>query len=354
MRLPEAAAEYVSSLRTKKLSPHTIAGYERDLHLVSQIAAGLAGVPQGDLEVRDLSGRLVRNAFAEFAEPRSAASVNRAWSAWNQFLTFCVAEGMLEGNPMAAVPRPKQPAKAPKPLLGDGTASVTLLEQVAAGARKARDPWVERDLVVLALALVTGMRSAELLGLTLGSIGGGPGDRRIQVVGKGGKTRSLPIEPPIEHLIDDYLRSRLRRFGTATLPRSAALLVDTRNEPLRRGGLQYLVRQCYRYAGVHDRVQKGTLVHALRHEFATRLAERGASAHELMELLGHSSIVTGQAYVASTAREVRAAARGNPAYGVLDRLRSDGSEDQVRSPAGSSSGGGDPDAGGAGGGGIRG
>lgn len=318
--VPEVVGEFLASLRTKKLSPHTVAGYDRDLRIVAEVAAGLEGVAVGGLEVGRLTGRTMRGAFAAFAGSRSAASVNRAWSAWNQFLTFCVAEGLLEGNPMAAVPRPRQPAKAPKPLLGDGTASATLLERIAAGARKARDPWVERDLVVLALALVTGMRSAELLGTTLGSVGGSPGDRRVQVVGKGGRTRSLPIEPPIEHLVERYLRSRLARFGLASLPRSAALLVDTRNEPLRRGGLQYLVRQCYRYAGVHDRVQRGTLVHALRHEFATRLAERGASAHELMELLGHSSIVTGQAYVASTAREVRRAARGNPAYGVLDRL----------------------------------
>ena len=316
----EAAGLFLSSLRAKKLSPHTIAGYERDLRIVAEITARVAGVPVGELGVGSLGGRLVRAAFAEFADSRSAASVNRAWSAWNQLLTFCVAEGLAEGNPMAAVPRPKQPAKAPKPLLGDGSASATLLERIAAGARAARDPWVERDLLALALALVTGMRSAELLGLTLGSVGGSPGDRRIQVVGKGGKTRSLPIEPPIERLIDAYLDSRLRRFGLASLPRSAALLVDTHNRPLRRGGLQYLVRQCYRYAGIHDRVQKGTLVHALRHEFATRLAERGATAHELMELLGHSSIVTGQAYVASTAREVRQAARGNPAYEVLNRL----------------------------------
>ncbi|MDH2430593.1 tyrosine-type recombinase/integrase [Sphaerisporangium sp. TRM90804] len=323
-RLPRAASQFLASLRAKKLSPHTLAAYQRDLHLVTAIAAGQAGVPAEELKVADLSGRLVREAFADFADPRSPASVNRAWSAWNQFLTFCVAEGMLEGNPMAAVPRPKQPAKAPKPLLGDGSASATLLERIAAGARKARDPWVERDLVVLALALVTGMRSAELLGVSLGSIGGSPGDRRIQVLGKGGKTRSLPIEPPIEYLIEDYLDSRLRRFELASLPRSAPLLVDNAGLPLRRGGLQYLVRQCYRYAGIHDRVQKGTLVHALRHEFATRLAERGATAHELMELLGHSSIVTGQAYVASTAREVRAAARGNPAYRVLDGLRPDG------------------------------
>ncbi|ACZ87325.1 tyrosine-type recombinase/integrase [Streptosporangium roseum] len=322
--LSEVVAEFLSALRTKKLSSHTVAGYRRDLELVAGLAAAAAGVGVADLEVRSLSGRLVRTAFAEFSGPRSPASVNRAWSAWNQFLSFCVAEGLLEGNPMAAVPRPKQPAKAPKPLLGDGSASATLLERIAAGARRARDPWVERDLVVLALALVTGMRSAELLGLTLGSIGGSPGDRRIQVVGKGGRSRSLPIEAPVERLVERYLHSRMVRFGLSALPRSAALLVDTGNEPLRRGGLQYLVRQCYRHAGVHDRVQRGTLVHALRHEFATRLAERGASAHELMELLGHSSIVTGQAYIASTAREVRRAAQGNPAYGVLERLGPEG------------------------------
>ncbi|MFC4587698.1 tyrosine-type recombinase/integrase [Sphaerisporangium corydalis] len=333
MRVPEATAEFLSGLRAKKLSPHTVAGYRRDLLIVGRIAEEAAGVEPGGLEVRRLTGRLVRAAFADFAGPRSPASVNRAWSAWNQFLTFCVAEGMLEGNPMAAVPRPRQPAKAPKPLLGDGSASATLLERIAAGAREARDPWVERDLVVLGLALVTGMRSAELLGVTIGSIGGAPGDRRIQVVGKGGRSRSLPIEAPIERLIEDYLDSRSRRFGLVSLPRSAALLVDTRNAPLRRGGLQYLVGQCYRYAGINDRVQKGTLVHALRHEFATRLAERGASAHELMELLGHSSIVTGQGYVASTAREVRGAARANPAYGVLDGLLPGGASGDGVSPA---------------------
>ncbi|MFF0311372.1 tyrosine-type recombinase/integrase [Streptosporangium sp. NPDC004379] len=324
MSVTGAAEEFLFSLRVKKLSAHTIAGYARDLRAVTVLAAAQAGCAPGELAVGGLSGRLVRTAFAEFAGPRSAASVNRAWSAWNQFLTFCVAEGLLEGNPMAAVPRPRQPAKAPKPLLGDGEASGLLLERIAAGARKARDPWVERDLVVLALALVTGMRSAELLGLTLGSVGGSAGDRRVQVVGKGGRTRSLPIEAPVELLVERYLESRMRRFGLAALPRSAPLLVDNRGEALRRGGLQYLVRQCYRYAGVHDRVQRGTLVHALRHEFATRLAERGASAHELMELLGHASIVTGQAYVASTAREVRRAARGNPAYGVLERLTGEG------------------------------
>lgn len=319
-RFSEAVEEFIVARKPAKPSRHTISGYRTDLRIIGEIAARLSGTSPADLEVRRLTGRLLRASFAEFAETREASSILRAWSAWNQFLTFCVAEDALEGNPMPVVPRPKQPAKTPKPFLGDSSTAETLLEKIAAGARKARDPWVERDLVALSLPLVTGMRSAELLGLTLGSFGGSPGDRRVQVTGKGGKTRSLPIENPLEQLIDVYLATRMERFGQSTLPRSASLLVDTKGRPLQRGGLQYLVQQCYRHAGVHDRVPKGALVHLLRHEFATRLAEHGASAHELMKLLGHASIATGENYVATTARQVRDAARSSPTYGVLGRL----------------------------------
>jgi site-specific recombinase XerD len=318
----DAKAEFFLSIRPAKPAPGTVAGYDSDLRIIGELAARVCGVPMADLRVDRLSGRVLRAAFAEFADDHAAASILRAWSAWNRFMNFAVAEEFVEGNPMAAVPHPKAPSKAPKPFQGDGTAR-TLLEKIAAGAREARDPWVERDLVALAFPLVTGARSAELLGVTLGSFGGSPGDRRVQLTGKGGKTRSVPVEVPLERLVDAYLLSRMERFGLATLPLTAPLLVNTRNEPLRRGGLQYLVGQCYRFAGVHDRVSRGALVHTLRHEFATRLAENGASAHELKELLGHSSITTGQHYVESTARELRLTASSSPTYGVLDALLAD-------------------------------
>ena len=315
----EAKAEFFLSIRPAKPAAGTVAGYDSDLRIIAEIAARVCDVPVAELRVEWLTGRVLRSAFAEFADDHAPASILRAWSAWNRFMSFAVAEELVEGNPMAAVPHPKAPSKAPKPFQGDGTAR-TLLERIAAGARQARDPWVERDLVALAFPLVTGARSAELLGVTLGSFGGSPGDRRVRLTGKGGKTRSVPVEPPLERLVEAYLVSRMERFGLTTLPLSAPLLVNTANEPLRRGGLQYLVAQCYRFAGVHDRVSRGALVHTLRHEFATRLAENGASAHELKELLGHSSITTGQHYVESTARELRLTAGSSPAYGVLDAI----------------------------------
>ncbi|PRX92282.1 tyrosine-type recombinase/integrase [Allonocardiopsis opalescens] len=317
-RVAAVVEDFLVARAPAKPSRHTLEAYRRDLAAVLACAERAAGREPGELVLDDLTGALLRRAFAGFAAERAASSVVRGWSTWNQFFQFCVAEGLAAGNPMPAVERPRLPPRTPKPLLGEDTPE-RLLEAVAAGSRKARDPWPERDLTVLALALLTGLRSAELLGLRVDSLAGRPGERRLSVVGKGGRPRALPIEAPLEVLVEEYLRTRRARFGRR--PSGAdPLLVDNRGAGLRRGGLQYLVRQCYRYAGVQDRVARGTLVHALRHTFATRLAEDGAGVAEIMRLLGHSSIVSSQNYIDVTASAQREAARSNRTYGVLRRL----------------------------------
>lgn len=322
MRALDAVDEYLTVRTAAKPSPHTLAAYRRDLTAVLECAAHVNRTPTSSLTLADLTGGLLRHAFAAFAADRAASSVLRAWSTWNGFFSFLVAENLVDGNPMPAVPRPRPPQPRPKPLLGEDTPE-RLLTALARGCRRARDPWPERDLAVLALALLTGLRSAEMLALRLDSLSGRPGERRLRVVGKGGRTRSLPVEAPLEAVIDAYLATRRTRF-TTRLTGDAPLLVDNRGQALRRGGLQYLVRQCYRHAGVYDRVSRGTLVHALRHTFATRLAEDGASVTEIMHLLGHTSVASSQAYIDVTARSQREAARANRTYAVLRRLTGNG------------------------------
>ncbi|MEV2276902.1 tyrosine-type recombinase/integrase [Nocardiopsis sp. NPDC049922] len=314
----EAVERYLVARRAAKPSPHTVAAYRRDLRGVLGCVARARGCGLDEVGLAELDAGVLRGAFAEFAGERAASSVVRAWSTWNGFFGFWVSERVVAGNPMSAVPRPRVRPSGPKPLMGEDTPE-RLLEALARGARRARDPWPERDLAVLALALLTGMRSAEMLALRVESVGGRAGERRIRVVGKGGGERVLPIEAPLEALLEAYLVSRRGRFGVEV--RGAdPLLVDNRGQGLRRGGLQYLVRQCYRHAGVHDRVARGTLVHALRHTFATRLAEDGASVSEIMHLLGHASVASSQAYIEVTARAQREAAGSNRTYGVVRRL----------------------------------
>lgn len=317
--LSRLVEEFFIARTPRKESAHTVAAYRRDLAAVLAIVARGVDLPVEELTPRHLSTAALRRAFAGYAQDRAAASVARAWSAWNQFCGFLVGEGLLTGNPMPAVDRPRPQTRTPKPLRGERTPE-QLLEAVAAGARRARDPWPERDLAVIAVALLTGLRSAELLSLSVGSVTGRRGERRIAVTGKGGNDRVIPIEESLFLLVRAYLDSRRVRLPRSPVRRTSALFVTTDGEPLRRGGLQYLVRQSFRHAGLHDRVHRGTLVHAFRHTFATRLAEDGATAHEIMRLLGHASIVSSQTYVDATAREQRAAAAANRTYRALSGL----------------------------------
>ncbi|SCG35757.1 tyrosine-type recombinase/integrase [Micromonospora coxensis] len=313
--------EFLTARATRKPSPHTLEAYRRDLRTVAALVGEDATppLPLDQLMISTLSPRVMRAAFARFAAPRAAASVHRAWSSWNAFFTFLVAEGVVAGNPMPAVGRPRAPLPQPKPLRGDDTPE-ELLASVARKDARQRDPWPERDVAVVALALCAGLRLSELLALRVSSVGGRAGERRVDVAGKGGRPRVVPIEPELDRVLAAYLDSRARRFGARSVRPDSPLLVDRRGEPLRRGGLQYLVDSCYRRAGIGDRVPRGARLHALRHTFATRLAEDGASAAEIMRLLGHASLASSQTYIEVTAGQQRAAVRSNRTHRVLSGL----------------------------------
>ncbi|MDH6464847.1 integrase/recombinase XerC [Micromonospora sp. A200] len=303
--------EFLTARATRKPSPHTLEAYRRDLRAVAALVGEDATpLPLDQVMISDLSPRVMRAAFARFAAPRAASSVHRAWSSWNSFFTFLVAEGVVAGNPMPAVGRPRAPLPQPKPLRGEDTPE-ELLASVAREDGRQRDPWPERDVAVLALALCAGLRLSELLALRVSSLTGRADERRVDVAGKGGRPRVVPVEPELDRVLAAYLDSRVRRFGSRSVRPDSPLLVDRRGEPLRRGGLQYLVDSCYRRAGIGDRVPRGARLHALRHTFATRLAEDGASAAEIMRLLGHASLASSQTYIEVTAGQQRAAVRSN-------------------------------------------
>jgi integrase/recombinase XerC len=307
--------EFLAARAVRKPSEHTLQAYRRDLTLILALAAG--DEPVETVPLGALSPRLLRSAFARFAAGRAPASVYRAWSSWNSFFGFLVVDQIVAGNPMSAVDKPRVVAPSPKPLRGEDTPE-QLLGAVSQPDERQRDPWPERDLVVLALALCAGLRLSELLALRPGSLLGRPGERRLEVAGKGGRPRTVPIEPELDAVVERYVQSREVRFGRAAP--ASALLVDRFGVPLRRGGLQYLVRSCYRRAGIVDRVPRGAQLHALRHTFATRLAEDGANASEIMRLLGHASLTTSQNYIEVTAAQERAAVRANRTNRALRRL----------------------------------
>ena len=315
--LSELFEEFRLARQSAKPSPHSERAARSDFAAIHTRLRHQLGVEEPT--VGDLSPRTLRLAFASYAVDHAAASIARVWSTWNAFFAFLVADEIVPGNPMAAVAVPKTFKRTPKPLQGEDAPEL-LLQATAAGTREARYPWPERDLAFLATSLLTGLRLSELLALNVGSIDGRAGERRIKVMGKGRKERTVPIEEPLERIINGYLETRRERVPDVKLGPRAPLFVDRKGSRMREGAARYLVEPSLRHAGLGGRVPRGALVHALRHTFATRLAEDGASATEIQALLGHESLNTSQGYIDATANQTRQAARANRTYRVLEKV----------------------------------
>ena len=313
----DAVDAWLVNLGAAKPSPATLAAYRRDLHGVGARLAELEGA--GTLGLADLSRSALRAAFASWASDHAAASVRRAHSAWTTFFDFVVSEGLRDGNPMAAIPKPKTPTTLPRSIRSRDAVARIL---ATAGERdpRARDPWPERDLAVAATFCVTGIREAEAVGLDLGSLDGEEGARRMEVLGKGGKARPVPIDPALETVIARYLQTRRDRFGSRGLDHpKTPLFVDVRNRRLSVDQVRYLIERIYVRAGIRAHVPAGALVHALRHTFATAALEAGADVVELQELLGHASLETTRRYLSATAQGLRHVIQAHPSQAALRR-----------------------------------
>jgi integrase/recombinase XerD len=323
----DAVEAWLFNLGAAKPSPATLSAYRRDLDGVASRLASLEGIGEyTDVGLEDLEKPALRAAFASWASDHAAASVRRAHSAWSSFFDFLVAEGVMDGNPMAAIPKPKTPSTLPRSIRARDAVG-RLIKAASEPDPTARDPWPSRDLAVIATFCVTGIREAEASGLNIGSLDGDPGARRIEVHGKGGKVRPIPIAPTLETVLSEYMQDRKRRFPREEMNHPATpLFVDVRGKRLSVHQIRYLVEKLYVRAGIRAQVPAGALVHALRHTFATEALEAGADVVELQELLGHASLETTRRYLSATAQGLRQVIQAHPSQAALrDSLRTAGS-----------------------------
>jgi integrase len=128
-------------------------------------------------------------------------------------------------------------------IAADADVAVLHLEHLTMEAlRAAFASWPERDLALVATFCVTGIREGEAVALTMASLEGTPGARRLQVAGKGGKTRAIPIEGGLEEVLGAYLATRRARFGHHDLDHPATpLFVDVRGRGLSVDQVKYLI-----------------------------------------------------------------------------------------------------------------
>ncbi|MCW4354120.1 tyrosine-type recombinase/integrase [Hoyosella sp. YIM 151337] len=324
------ARRFLDSIASGKPSPHTLVAYQRDLDTIIELLAAETHCQPDLVGVDAITVTALRGAFAAYAVRRSAATVRRTWSAWNRFCGFLLTENVIPGNPMQAVNRPKTAKTLPRSLPDEAVAR--LVSTLAESTQARADDWPERDFAIIALTLLCGLRSAELLALDIRDHQIHPdavGELRIHVRGKGRKDRIVHTSPPLTALLEDYLTTRTIRVGTTRRASADApvwarfkagdpMFVNLTGQRLTQGTLQYRVQRAYRRAGIEAERTAGALTHALRHTFATTMARNPTiTVHTLAKMLGHESIATTQRYTEAAGTITRHAAATNPHYKLM-------------------------------------
>jgi integrase/recombinase XerD len=152
-----------------------------------------------------------------------------------------------------------------------------------------------RDLSIVGLMLLHGLRSCEVLALNCDDML--LSESQIRVPGKGNKLRVLPLSRETVELLDHYLRlERPAHCGSALF---VSLKGRARGSRMTPAGLRSLFRHHRRTTGVAQ-----ANPHRFRHTFATDMIRAGISLPALMQLMGHAQIQTTLVYVQLTSQDV--------------------------------------------------
>lgn len=280
-----AAAQWLQALaHERRASRHTLDGYARDVATFLDFLTGHLGERPDSaafvaLEPADIRAFLARRR----GDGLESRSLLRALAAIRNFMRYLEKRGLARTDVFGAVRAPKRPHSLPKALT---VAAARDLIDPDHRACENREPWVlARDAAVLALLYGAGLRISEALSIDHAAAPIGTTDR-IAILGKGGKTRVVPVIEPVRRAIEAYL---------ALCPWSLAggpLFVGTRGGPLSPRIVQLAVARLRGALGLPD----SATPHALRHSFATHLLGRGGDLRTIQELLGHASLSTTQIY----------------------------------------------------------
>ena len=258
----------------RRLSALTVKNYHRDIEalytfLCNAEVADWAAVDGG--HVRSFAARLHRRGQA----PRS---IQRRLAALRNLFQYLLREGVVSANPGLDVTAPKAPRKLPETL--DADAMGRLLDV------RLDHPIATRDRAIMELLYSSGLRLAELAGLQATDVDLLEGT--VRVLGKGAKTRIVPVGEKAREALRDWLKVRPQLVKEDT----AAMFVSRGGRPLSNRNIQARVTFWARRLGLPQAVSP----HTFRHSFATHLLESSGDLRAVQEMLGHADIGTTQIY----------------------------------------------------------
>jgi integrase/recombinase XerD len=270
-------------------SAHTIAGYRDTFRLLLRFASEQRGKLPTKVGIEDLDADLIGDFLlhVETTRRNGARSRNTRLAAIRSFFRYVAMSEpawLLHCQRILAMPGKCYVKRAVTFLDADEIAALL--------AAPDRSTWAgRRDHVILLVAVQTGLRASELVGLRCRDVVSGTG-AHIRCIGKGRKERCTPLRQDTAKVIETWLKERR---GDPDLP----LFPSMRGDKLSRDALEHLVRKhCLMAArSCPSLMGKRVSPHTLRHSTAMELLQHGVDQSVIALWLGHESIETTQIYL---------------------------------------------------------
>jgi len=279
----------------RKLSPHTVSNYQRDLDVLATLTAALR--PATGLGAQ-ANHQIRRHAAQLHARGLGGRSIARALSAWRTFYTWLALQDLCAANPVQGVRAPKSGKRLPKALPVEHAVALAAGRETGAAGD---DPAAVRDAAIRELLYSSGLRLAELVGLDLAYTASPTyrsagwldlGDAAVTVTGKGGKQRQVPVGQAALVALAAWIALRPAWVRPELEDGARALFIGNRGARIAPRVVQQRLKTFAQRLGIPTNVHP----HVLRHSFASHVLQSSGDLRAVQELLGHASIASTQVY----------------------------------------------------------
>jgi integrase/recombinase XerC len=256
----------------KGLSKNTTSSYQRDLNKLSKFlqASDINGF-------NGLSEEICSAWIADlFQHNVSARSIQRHISSAKGFFNYLKKIGLVTDSPFDLISSPKSPSHLPSVLSPEEVFQLLNF--------KPKNAQEKRDLAIIELIYSSGLRVSEAVNVNLNDFE--DNKNFLRVLGKGSKTRLVPVGRYAQNAINDWMVEREKLYTNDN-----ALFVNLRGNRISTRSVQERIKSIAIMQGLPP-----VNPHMLRHSFATHLLESSGDLRSIQELLGHSSLSTTQIY----------------------------------------------------------
>lgn len=288
----------------RNVSTNTIISYRDNFKLFIRYCMDVQGISLKNLQMQCIDRAMVLKYLGWLEKDRgcSVSTRNQRLAAFKSFFHYVSSENpeyLFQCQQIISIPMKKTASKVMNYLSPEGIHS--LLMQPDTKTWKGR-----RDHALLVLLYDAALRVQELVDLQIQALRL-ESPAVVQVVGKGRKTRTIPLGEKTSRIVGDYIRELQER--THSTP-SSSLFQNSRGSNLTRVGVSEILNRyvvMMKENGCSKYITGPISPHSLRHSKAIHLLQSGVPLIYIRNFLGHSSVTTTEIYAKVDAEEKRKA-----------------------------------------------